>query len=121
MKRNRSEAGFSLVETMVAIAILAILVVPICTGLVLSVRLNEKAEQMMQAELAVSSAVETLMAEGITDASSTYDGVGASDRFPDVKVVTSLDQTAPYYNVVVTDNEKLVSVAVTIRAKGGSQ
>ena len=126
MKRNQ-EAGFSLIETLVAITILAAIVVPVCSGLLLSIRLNAKTEQMMQAEHAVSSAVETLMAEGITGVTAEgkfydefLDADGQpQDRFPDVKVVTSQDADKPYYNVEVTDNNKLVSVKVAIRAKEG--
>jgi prepilin-type N-terminal cleavage/methylation domain-containing protein len=61
-KRN---GGFTLLETMVAIVILGAMVVPTCTALVMSIRINDKTEKMLQAQLAVSSAVEQLMAEGI--------------------------------------------------------
>ena len=63
--KQKKNGGFSLIETVVAIAILGLITVPCTSGLLLSIRLNEKAQQMMQAQLAVSSAVETLMAEGI--------------------------------------------------------
>jgi prepilin-type N-terminal cleavage/methylation domain-containing protein len=63
--KQKHNGGFSLIETVVAIAILGLIVVPSCSGLLMAIRINEKAQQMMQAQLAVSSAVETLMAEGI--------------------------------------------------------
>lgn len=63
--KGRKNGGYSLVEVLVAIALLAIIVLPTCTSLVLSVRINARTDEMLRAQLAVSSAVETLMAEGI--------------------------------------------------------
>ncbi len=63
--KNKHDQGFSLVEILVAIVILAAFVVPTCSALVLTAKMNEKTDDMMKAQLAVSSAVETLMAEGI--------------------------------------------------------
>lgn len=62
--KQRYNEGFSLIESLVAIVLLGALVVPICTSLIMSHRINAKTEQMLQDQLAVSSAVETLMAEG---------------------------------------------------------
>lgn len=70
MKRNN--AGSTLVEIVVAMAILGAFSVSACTSLVLGLRLNDKAESMLQAQLAVSSAVETLMAEGIRRDKATF-------------------------------------------------
>ena len=66
-RKHNSTAGFSLLEVLVAITILGFVVVPIGSSLVLSFRLNARSEKILQAQLAVSSAVETIMAEG-------YDG-----------------------------------------------
>ena len=121
-KRN---SGFSLVETLVSIVILGAMVVPTCTALVLSIRLNDKTEKMLQAQLAVSSAVETLMAEGVSDAKEGYE----AERFPDVYIVTQEvkegENKMPYYTVIVSDvpsegEDALVTVNTTIRAGGGS-
>ncbi len=57
--------GFSLIEVLVSIAILGIIVVPVCQGIVNSVAINRASNEILQARLAVSSAVETLMAEGV--------------------------------------------------------
>lgn len=113
--KHKHNAGYSLVETVVAIAILAIIVTPISTGMVLAFKMNAKTEQLMQAELAVSSAVETLMAEGITGAKDIYDvNADGTDRFLDVTVKTSKEnENNPYYKVEVT-HEKL-SVTTYIR------
>ena len=110
-KRN---GGFSLIETLVSIVILGAMVVPTCTALVMTVKLNDKTEKMLQAQLAVSSAVETLMAEGIN-------GSVDSERFSDVTVtvteVKENDIVMPYFTVVVTSTEEPeVAVTTTIRA-----
>lgn len=111
MKR-KSEAGFSLVEVLVAIALLGIVVIPTCSALVMSFRMNAKTDEMMQAQLAVSSAVETLMAEGI-EFDSGENNVG-EERFPDVTIV--LESKGSYYSVVVTSkNVDSVSVSTHIR------
>ena len=71
------------------------------------VKLNERAEEMLQAQLAVSSTVETLMAEGI-DPGKTY-------TFPDVDVdVLGKEETGEetFYKVTVTSTE-IASVSVT--------
>ena len=65
--KNKQEGGFSLIEVVLAMVILALIVVPTCSSLVLSFRVNAKADAMMQAQLAVSSAVEQLMAVGIDE------------------------------------------------------
>ncbi len=119
--KNKYNGGFTLVELLIAITILAAVVLPTCTSLVLSYRLNAKAEQMMQAQLAVSSAVETLMAEGITDDyldSLNKEGMeGAyiytSSEFPGMRFVLADD--GAYYSVRVMDEKELVTVETNIR------
>lgn len=126
--KHKHNAGYSLVETVVAIAILAIIVTPISTGMVLAFKMNAKTEQIMQAELAVSSAVETLMAEGVTGAYEKYDEKDGSDRFPTVtvnttaatKTVDGTEVTLPYYNVEVkSDKVDGLIVTTQIRAVTG--
>lgn len=46
-------------------AILALIVIPVSTGMVTAFKMNAKAEKLMHAELVVSSAVESLMSTGI--------------------------------------------------------
>lgn len=138
MKRKHNE-GFTLVELLVSIAILSAIVLPTCTSLVLSYRLNAKAEQMLQAQLAVSSTVEKLMAEGMDgdridaiiahseDSIIVYDFVwdaetgqfSETDNYPDVVITIDKDNSKDgYYAIAVTDNEGLVTVNTHVR-KGG--
>lgn len=132
--KQKHNGGYSLIEVLVAIVLLGIFVAPTCSSLVMGYRMNSKADQLMQAQLAVSSAVETLMAEGIQYASDEYDmvtpegGTQKLDRFPNATVKTSVpdgydETTAPYYKVTVTSsNEDTESVSVTtyIRKAGGN-
>lgn len=64
---QKGKAGSTLVEVVVAIAILGLVTAPICSNMMVSARLNAKSRAMMAAQLQVSSAVEQLMAEGVTE------------------------------------------------------
>lgn len=115
---KKHNAGFSLIETLIAIVILGALVVPTCTALVMSIRLNDKTEQMLQAQLAVSSAVETLMAEGFDKAKlSEY-----NERFPDVTISETTDNQGKKLHVtvkVVGKDEIIVAYAITVQSTDG--
>lgn len=136
MKRKHNE-GFTLVELLVSIVILAAVVIPTCTSLVLSYRLNAKTDELTKAQLAVSSTVETLMAKGI-DANRAaaviqnnegkYDFVWDGDKneasknddYPGVMITVADDGGAgAYFLVTVSDDKELVTVTTHIR-KGGS-
>lgn len=137
MKKKHNE-GFTLVELLVSIVILAAIVLPTCTSLVLSYRMNAKTRELTQAQLAVSSAVETLMAKGITDeymeslakletkeVQETIDGqnttyyvyVCTSKEFPGMIFELSQKEDEPYFSVVVKDEEGQVEVNTYIRDK----
>lgn len=113
MKQNNH--GFSLIETVVAMAILGAFTVSICTCLVLSLRMNEKTSTLMQEQMAVSSAVETLMATGYSD---DY-GNTVKDEYH-VTVTSTKHATLPYFNVTVTSNEGNVTVTTQIREAVGT-
>ena len=113
MKQNNG--GFSLVEIVVAIAILGLFAVSTCTSLVLGLRMNEKTEAMLNAQLAVSSAVETLMAEGIKADDidqTTLKHALSSDK---VTITAGPVDAQPYYKVTVTDSDNTVTVTTLIR------
>ena len=133
MKQDRN-GGYSLVEILLAIVLLGAIMVPTCTSLVMSIKINDRTDEMMQAQFAVSSAVEILMAEGITEANDDDYGwflpEGESqqvDRFPEVAIKTEKVEGEPYYKVTVTKSveienktRELASVTTYIRAGGGS-
>lgn len=74
MKRAK-KGGFSLVEVIVAIAVLGLVTAPVCAGLVMAFRINAKADQLMQEQLAASTKVEELMASGCDGSGSINSNV----------------------------------------------
>lgn len=65
--KNRKNGGYTLIETMIAIVILAIIVVPTGSSIVLSYKINAKTEQLLDAQLKLTSAVEYLKFHGHQD------------------------------------------------------
>lgn len=134
--KQKNNGGYSLIEVLVAISILGIIVSPVCANLLMSLRATEKTDEILQAQLAVSSAVETLMAEGIAKEnhieSCTNSGCAHErgfydqnamfgkniDRFKDITVETWLENPDdPYYKVEVKcESMPSVSVCTYIRA-----
>lgn len=108
-------AGFSLLEVVVAIAIIGLISAPICTSLILAGRINAHSQAVMEAHLNVRTAVETLMKDGVTEASDNYH----PDEFPKVTIKTKKEAgDNPYYHVTVSDKhtEPLVTVVTYVRA-----
>lgn len=114
-------AGFSLLEVVVAIVIIGLISAPICSSLILAGRINAHSQAVMEAHLNVRTAVETLMKDGVTEASPAYH----ESEFPNVKIETKKDNSSdPYYHVTVSDKrtEPLVTVETYVRdaaPKGG--
>ena len=126
MNRNRN-GGYSLIEILLAIVLLGAIMVPTCTSLVMSVKINDRTDEMMQAQLAVSSAVETLMAEGISEASvnETATAFGVSIEANQEMIG---DTVLPYYKVIVKKEvtidgakREIASVTTYIRVGGGGE
>ena len=107
-------AGFSLLEVVVAIAIIGLISAPICTSLILAGRINAHSQAVMESHLNVRTAVETLMKDGVTAESKNY----RADEFPNVTIKTKKDGENPYYHVTVSDKhtEPLVTVETYVRA-----
>lgn len=107
-------AGFSLLEVVVAIAIIGLISAPICSSLILAGRINAHSQAVMEAHLNVRTAVETLMKDGVTAESKNY----RADEFPNVTIKTEKDGENPYYHVTVSDKptEPLVKVETYVRA-----
>lgn len=107
-------AGFTLLEVVVAIAILGLVSAPICSSLILAGRINAHSQVVMEAHLNVRTAVEILMQDGVTETNDKY----RESDFPDVKIETEKVVDKPYYHVTVSDKrtEPLVTVETDIRA-----
>lgn len=107
-------AGFSLLEVVVAIAIIGLISAPICSSLILAGRINAHSQAVMEAHLNVRTAVETLMKDGVTEANPAY----RKSDFPNVTIKTEKDGENPYYRVTVKDKptEPLVTVVTYVRA-----
>ena len=108
--KHRNDAGFTLVEVMVAIVIVGLITVPMTSGLVLGMKTLARAEQMMESQLAVSSAVEKLMATGIK---STED-----PNWENVDITITPVDGEPYYDVKVESEDGYVVVDTFIRKAG---
>lgn len=107
-------AGFTLLEVVVAIAILGLVSAPICSSLILAGRINAHSQAVMEAHLNVRTAVEILMQDGVTEENPTY----RADEFSTVTIKTEKVDGKPYYHVTVSDKhtEPLVTVETDIRA-----
>lgn len=107
-------AGFTLLEVVVAIAILGLVSAPICSSLILAGRINAHSQVVMEAHLNVRTAVEILMQDGVTAESDEY----RKNEFPHVTIATKKVDGKPYYHVTVSDKptEPLVTVETDIRA-----
>lgn len=123
MKKAKN-GGYSLVEVLVAIALLAIITIPTYTSLTLSVKINAKTDEMLKAQLAVSSAVETLMAEKLNvtqNDNGTY--TIRNDHADDVTVECAgpTAEGSTTYKVTITSTaDNSVSVTTYIPAKEGN-
>lgn len=107
-------AGFSLLEVVVAIAIIGLISAPICSSLILAGRINAHSQAVMEAHLNVRTAVETLMKDGVTEERDEY----RKKDFPKVKIETEEVKGKPYYHVTVKDRhtEPLVKVETYVHA-----
>ena len=130
MKRKvKNSKGFTLVETVAAITILTLVVAAVTASLIASIRFNAKTEQRLQAELAVSNAVERLMAEVVYDPADLPDwydptdphGVHISDEADTFDPDGTLDSGDEYvigYDVTVKSNSiNTISVTAYIPAE----
>jgi prepilin-type N-terminal cleavage/methylation domain-containing protein len=132
--KTRTE-GFSLIEIMAAIVIMGIVLVPVCNAMLSSVSVNRSSNEILQARLAVSSAVESMMAEGVQYTVTTEGGTDQYDAIvPDFSGVTvSIDpydlighktdnaHKPAYYEVTVTETEpggtrEAIEITTHIRA-----
>lgn len=137
MKKKHDE-GFSLVEVLVAIVLLAAFVVPTCSALTMAARMNGRTEELMQAQLDVSSAVEMLLARGVDQTFKenltpvnaeeypelTANQVGSfkksnHESFKQFDVLWKLETKDTYYEVTVVSKDGLVEVKTSVRVVSG--
>lgn len=114
MKKFKERCGAALLEVLISIAMLGLLMVPISSGILLSLHINEKSDDIMQARLAVSSAVETIMATGIESA----DAVQSMD-LPDVVIDDGITAENGYWTLTVR-SDKFDDVFVEMRIRGNA-
>lgn len=111
--KNRGTAGFSLVEVLTAITVLGLMLAPIGASLVLSHRLNARSQQLMEDQLAVANAVETLMEEGIMDESLKNYTEWASSMGVTVEIEREGEKkTGAAYPVKVTSGDVTVETYI---------
>lgn len=103
-KRMRKSAGSTLIEVVVAIAILGIVTVPVCQSLVMAHEINSRTDELMEQQLLVTGKVEELMANGVSLGTSEENGVKV--------VVEEVTDSAAYHVTVSTAD---VSVETYIR------
>ena len=119
LKKNN---GYTLLEVVVSMLVLAIIAAPIGSAFVVSARVNAYADKVFRARLAVSSAAEQLMAEGVvvdtTSGTSPVD-VAAQNRLDGVKVEAELSTTGSnLYTVTITSTDvDTVSVNMQVHGK----
>ena len=115
--KNQNNAGYALIEVLVAILLLGILSVPLCNSLVLGHKMNVKSQTLLQAQLEVSAAVETLMANGIQEGKD-YAELGEAMNV-EISIGSEIKPETPYYTVIVKSNtDKSVMVETSIRYGG---
>lgn len=73
-KNKQSNKGFTLVEVLVAILILAIIVVPLLNAFVVSANTNAKARRMMRATTLAQNVIEELKAYSLNESAEQYLG-----------------------------------------------
>lgn len=115
MKKFKERCGAALLEVLISIAILGLLTVPISSGIMMSLHINAQSSEIMKARLAVSSAVETLMATGI----ETVEEARALD-LPDVDIDTGITLDGKGYWKLTVRSEDFEDIFVDIRIRSNA-
>ena len=128
---KKGNAGSTLIEVVIAIAILGLVSAPICSGLMVAARINARSRAIQTAQMQVSSAVEYLMANGIKKEDLPESGGGSGEEkivlelgFSDVEVALCKETYSPelpYCEITVSGDEgrMVVNTAVKVVPAGG--
>lgn len=122
--KTRANGGFTLVEVLVAIAILGVVVTSMGGCLVVSQRVNARSQNVIEERAAVTNVVEKLMAEGAVAGTETYHfNYGSREVIVTVTVIAtaqpfSVDFSDALFKVTVTCGD--VKVLTYIHAKPSS-
>ena len=114
-KLLKKNDGYTLLEVVVSMLVLAIIAAPIGSAFVVSARVNAYADKVFQARLAVSSAAEQLMAEGVE-----VDGNGGDvTNIPkNLKVNAAAEPEGSLYKVtIISTDVDTVKVTMTVHGK----
>ena len=110
-------------EVVLAITILGLVSAPICSSLVLAARVNARSREVMTAQMNVSSAVERLMAEGVTKTKTVDEGTANEKVLVEepsfigiTAEVTGGSETVGYYELEVYDAQEFVTVETAVKA-----
>ena len=114
MKKFKERCGAALLEVLISIAMMGLLMVPISSGILMSLHINEKSDEILQARLAVSSAVETIMATGITSAEEIH-----YLTLPDVEIDEGVTLSGGYWTFTVRST-KFDDVFVEMRIRSNA-
>lgn len=108
--KQLNNEGFSLLELLIAVVILAVIVIPIMNTFMVSMRTNAKAERTMDATSIAESIMEEFEGRSIEEMKSIYEGAGFSvEATPDtdvdgkwIFVGNDADTTGKKYQVEIT-------------------
>ena len=118
-KLLKGTGGFTLVEVIVSMLVLALIAAPIGSAFVVSARVNAYADRVFQARLAVSSAAEQLMAEGVEPNGSggvKNDLIVDADKV-DVKAEKTSGVSGLYTVTIISRDINTVKVTMDIHSQ----
>ena len=119
---KKGNAGSTLIEVVIAIAILGLVSAPICSGLMVAARINARSRAIQTAQMQVSSAVEYLMAKGVE---RTGSGDILDPGFPGVEITHTYihdeENPSPYCEITVTADEGRLSVNTAVKVVPAAQ
>ena len=78
-KKYNNDHGFTLVEILVAVAIVAIIVAPILNGIVTSMRVNNRSDKIMNQTAVAQSVMEAISNESFESVARELDGSNTND------------------------------------------